>query len=794
MARVREVGTLWIGGALSWLEQLCLKSFVDQGQKITLFSYEDIPNVPEGVIRRDGREVLNTENFIKYEKKDSFALFADQFRLHMIHQNPGMIWVDTDVYCHRPMDYDSDYVMGFELPGGHRVNNAVLGMPADSPLMAALLDYTSDPFAVPPFLSAAQTNAYRASAARGEPVHVSQQPWGVWGPLMITHFVHALGLQREVMPLEAFYPVTFPDRMAFVRRASLAAAKITPQTTALHLWASNKRELGLRHNGLAPKGSYLEALLTKHGVRAEAAPIAGRGRLVFDAGLIGKVDLATVGVFADLGGTGQGLALAAWLRWGCKIALVDLNHRGEFAAEPSEWVAPYKAFLAQNGVPEAAVSVVSSAPKLGKADVIANLNNFGDVNKIKHITAVLDVMLHAGSQMILDIRTGSGGYPFLRRYGTCETLSTRDVDGVDGFRVLFRAGVHMGAAAVPVPPAASALAPATVPPSASANPSVTVPAVAPANPSVTVPPSASALAPATVPPAASAPGGDVRGWADVARGLAGKDGFYRENPEHSFLYIPRGDTLVVTFDNLDIAMTKRQDRRPWGFSFIEKQGWSMLGVMANGWTWYRDGWVSDQFDDLAASGFFKGFKRVVFYGASMGGYAACAFVAACPGADVVAISPQSTLDRRLVPFETRYKTAWGRDFSGRYGDAAEVSKAAGRVTILYDPYEPLDAAHVARFTGGNVVPLRAPLMGHRLGSSLHQMGILSQVTLGALNGTLTESDFYKVLRARKGFVRYQRELFKRALAKGHPALARKLARFVLTRGTNRYIRQAMEAM
>ena len=77
---------------------------------------------------------------------------------------------------------------------------------------------------------------------------------------------------------------------------------------------------------------------------------------------------------------------------------------------------------------------------------------------------------------------------------------------------------------------------------------------------------------------------------------------------------------------------------------------------------------------------------------------------------------------------------------------------------------------------------------------MHQMGILSAVTLGALNGSLTEGEFYKALKARKGFVRYQRELFKRALAKGHPALARKLGRFVLTRGTNRYIRQAMEAM
>jgi len=113
------------------------------------------------------------------------------------------------------------------------------------------------------------------------------------------------------------------------------------------------------------------------------------------------------------------------------------------------------------------------------------------------------------------------------------------------------------------------------------------------------------------------------------------------------------------------------------------------------------------------------------------------------------------------------------------------------VTLLYDPYEPLDTGHVARFTHGNVMKLRTPLLGHRLGSSLQQMGILSQITLGALNGTLTELEFYRTLRARKTFQRYQRELFKRALARGRPGLARKLGRWVLTRGDNRFIRKEM---
>ncbi len=730
---MRQIGTLWIGGALSWMEQVCLKSFVDQGQPITLFSYDRIPNVPAGVILRDGREVLDTDNFLKYEKKDSFALFADLFRLHMIARNPGMVWVDTDVYCHAPLRLVDDHVMGFELAGGVRVNNAVLGLP-DGPLLHALLEHTANPYAIPPFVKPGLQDAYRAAAAAGAPVHVSRQPWGVWGPMMLTHYTHALGLADKVQPLDSFYPVTFPDRTRFLRPADRVAAMITPRTSLMHVWASNKRELGLRYSGLPPAGSYFDTLVKRHGIAPAEAAITGRGKRVFEPGLIAHLAVKDVALFADVGGTAQSLALAAHGKWDCDIDIIDLGHKGNWPDAPSAWVAAYAAFLMENGVPAGRVRVVRQTADLRPADVIANLSGFGDINKIKYLEPVLQNALHAESCMITDIRKGSGAYPFLTAYGTCETLSTREAEGTLITRALFRAGPQVAGTDVQQ-------------------------------------------------------GDDT--WAAIATTLARQGGFFRESPDHSFLFIKRSDTLVVTFDNLDIAMTKRGDRRPWGFAFIEKQGWSMLGVMANGWTWYRDKWVWEQFDDLKKAGFFKDFSRVVFYGASMGGYAAAAFSAACPGADVVAISPQSTLNKALVPWETRYHTAWGRDFSGAYGDAAEVSQTAGRVTLIYDPYEPLDAGHVARFTHPNVTRLRTPLLGHRLGSSLHQMGILTQIILGALNGTLTETEFYRTLRARKGFARYQRELFKRALDQGRPDLARKVGRWVLTRGDNRYIRKGM---
>ena len=57
-----QVAALWIGGKLSFLEELCLKSFVDAGHHTILFTYEGTENVPDGVEVRDGAEILPNPN------------------------------------------------------------------------------------------------------------------------------------------------------------------------------------------------------------------------------------------------------------------------------------------------------------------------------------------------------------------------------------------------------------------------------------------------------------------------------------------------------------------------------------------------------------------------------------------------------------------------------------------------------------------------------------------------------------------------------------------------------------
>lgn len=449
--------------------------------------------------------------------------------------------------------------------------------------------------------------------------------------------------------------------------------------------------------------------------------------------ILREAELEEADRLAETSGADPDLAIAAHERFGCRIDLVALDRRGDPSPKAGQWIPPYRAALLAAGIPEGAIREVRRLPDVKRAAIVAGLGRWGLHQRIRNLGPFLDRALHPGGILLADLARGSGGFPFLRDYGNCRTIATWTAGDKPTARVV----MTVEPARIGVP--------------------------------------------------------DVE-WARIARRLVGPDGFLTANDHHSFTFIPRGRTLCVTFDNLDIAMNKREDRRPWGFSFIERQGWSMLGVMAAGWTWYRDPWVTAEFDRLRDEGFFAGFERVIFYGASMGGYGALAFSAAAPGANVVVFSPQTTLDKSLVPWETRYRVAWGHDYSDHYGDAARTVGAAARVSIFYDPYSRLDAQHVDRLRGDNIHRFRAPFLGHRLGSLLNQMGVLQPLVLGAMDGTLTEAAFREAIRARHGFRRYRRELVLRLVDTGHVTMAERLCRKFLAEGPDRFFRETAERL
>ncbi len=232
-----------------------------------------------------------------------------------------------------------------------------------------------------------------------------------------------------------------------------------------------------------------------------------------------------------------------------------------------------------------------------------------------------------------------------------------------------------------------------------------------------------------------------------------------------------GDTLAVTFDNLS-SIGEYDPPQPWLRWRMEKAGIPILGIMAQRKDWYRNPDTPTLIAALRDAGLFSGFRRVVFIGASMGGFAALAYAPLVPGAAVLAFSPQSSLARTVAPFERRYRYA-ARKWDWQdpdFLDAAAVAATGAEVTLVYDPFVPEDRAHARRIEGPDVRHVPVPLMGHRAIRQIKLVGGLQELITGVVRGTPDMPAFWRAFRARRGLVAWQRALVTEVQARGHAAL------------------------
>ena len=274
MAELPEIASLWIGGQLSWLEQLCLKSFADAGHRITLYSYEPIGNLPEGVQAGDANDIFPGDPMYRHARTGSPAIHADIWRLNLL-QKTDAIWVDADVYCYRPFDYDRPSVFGWEKPG--LVCNAVLGLPKDSPALQLLLDFFKDEYAIGPWLKPWQRRELEDDAAAGKPVHMTEQNWGFTGPAAVTWALEQTGEIKDAEPEAAFYPVSFKRRNHMIISRFDPEASFTDATRGVHFWARRmKPRLQEKENNRPRRGSFMDRLLAKHQIDPAAAPIPAK--------------------------------------------------------------------------------------------------------------------------------------------------------------------------------------------------------------------------------------------------------------------------------------------------------------------------------------------------------------------------------------------------------------------------------------------------------------------------------------------------------------------------------------
>ncbi len=263
---------------------------------------------------------------------------------------------------------------------------------------------------------------------------------------------------------------------------------------------------------------------------------------------------------------------------------------------------------------------------------------------------------------------------------------------------------------------------------------------------------------------------------------------------HAATQISVGPKLLVTFESAESVIARDRAANPVGFRHVQEDGWSHLGIFAEHDGWFRHPKIYAYFDRLIDDGYFEDFDEILFYGTDGGGYAAAAYSVAAPGARVLAIRPQATLDPQITGFDQRYRTHRRLDFHSRYGYAPTMIDAAAQAYIAFDPLQRLDAIHAALFTKPHVQSLRCTALGPRLERALDDLGVSVALRRLAMTGDLTPLAFARAQRARRTNVNYLRRMLRWTETAGKPRLAATVCKHALALGHTNVFAETLDAL
>jgi len=230
-----RVSSLWIGGPLSNIELLSIRSFLRHGHEYWLYSYDPSLAVPAGCRLVDANRILPESAIFRYADKagpgrGSVAPFANLLRYRMMYQTGGW-WADTDVICLRPLRFSAALQFGYE---NHEIIGcSVLRSAKGCPVMRKL---------------------YEIALAMGQDLS-----WGETGPRLVTGVLMHLGLAKNAHPPEVFYPVPFPDWQApIVTQLRDAVLRATQNAYTLHLWNEAYRRAAINKFAPFQPGTFLD--------------------------------------------------------------------------------------------------------------------------------------------------------------------------------------------------------------------------------------------------------------------------------------------------------------------------------------------------------------------------------------------------------------------------------------------------------------------------------------------------------------------------------------------------------
>ena len=233
-----DVVTFW-HGPLDRLRQTCLRSQVAAGHKVTVYSFDAIPGLPEGVGRADAEAVLPysfSEKLRPAQPDGSWRdwttlQFSDFFRMRLMAQGSGL-WLDADVLLLKPIEIDpAKPLFAWERP--RQIGNSVLYLPPDDPIVRAFEDLMEQEELTPDWLSLRHRLTFMLRRMRGGS-RLSDIRVAIYGPAALTALANRAGSARGALPKKSFYAV-HAEPKHFFEPADVSKFLDDPEIIGLHI-------------------------------------------------------------------------------------------------------------------------------------------------------------------------------------------------------------------------------------------------------------------------------------------------------------------------------------------------------------------------------------------------------------------------------------------------------------------------------------------------------------------------------------------------------------------------------
>ena len=234
-----DVVTFW-HGPLDRLRQLCLKSQVAAGHKVTVYSFEPLGQLPDGVGNAEAEAIL-PQAFAERlrptashgEWRDWTTLqFSDFFRMRLMADGAGL-WLDADVLLLNPIEIDpAKPYFAWERP--RQLGNSVLYLPPGDPIVAAFEALMKQDELTPDWLSLRHRLTFAMRKLRGGSKRLADIRVAIFGPAALTALAHRAGELHHALPKKSFYAVHAEPKL-FFEHSDFSALIRDPDIIGLHI-------------------------------------------------------------------------------------------------------------------------------------------------------------------------------------------------------------------------------------------------------------------------------------------------------------------------------------------------------------------------------------------------------------------------------------------------------------------------------------------------------------------------------------------------------------------------------